>query len=116
MTQIRARDVFFDIIVKPDDTPVRGNASVSGDDALDRACEDEILARLDRGDVWAWGAVSVIARWRGFAGYAHLGACSYADEEDFKRGGYYEDMRKEAQEDLEREVASVEARIRGDAS
>ena len=62
-----------------------------------RAVEDEILARLDRGDLWAWCHVVVTARWNGYVGEAHLGGCSYADEESFRHpGGYYPQMQAEA--------------------
>lgn len=84
------------IIVNFDDTPVRGNALVSGCDETDKACEDEIIARLDAGDVWAWACVEVKAEFRGVSASDYLGCCCYSDEEDFKAGGYYEDMVGEA--------------------
>lgn len=92
------------ITVEPEDLEVRGNALASGDDAADKACEDEILSRLDAGDVWAWARVTVRAEYEGFTGEAHLGGCSYADEDDFKRGGYYDDMVREATDDLRAEL------------
>ena len=81
---------------------VRGNAMASGDDAEDRACEDEILGRLDDGDVWAWALVTVTCKYRGWSvmGRAYLGGCTYRDEEDFRKGGCYEEMEREAYEDF----------------
>ncbi len=81
-----------------DDTPVRGNALASGDDEEDRKYEDEILKRLDNGDVWAWAQVEVeVTLPDGRKGSAYLGGCCYEDEEDFKQmGGYYEDLVREA--------------------
>lgn len=88
-----------------DDTPVRGNVMASGDDAADEAAENEVLARLNDGDIWAWASVTVEARFGDFVGKAHLGCCTYLHMEDFKTpGGYYDDMVTEAREDLAGEL------------
>jgi hypothetical protein len=91
--------VSYEIEVCQDDVEVRGNAMYSGNDDLDRKVEDTIIARLDEGDVWAWCIVKVIATYEGVGGVEgadYLGACNYADEEDFKTCGYYDDMKEEA--------------------
>ena len=90
----------YQIEIEQDDISVRGNAIASGDKATDKAVEDEIIERLDNGDTWAWCSVCVVAEAGGVEGRAYLGACSYKDEEDFRRGGYYEQMQEEAKEDL----------------
>lgn len=92
--------VTFRIDVEQEDQPVRGNAMASGDKAADKEVEDEILRRLDMGDKWAWCIVIMTARFGPFIGRESLGGCSYKDLEDFKRGGYYEDMRQRALDDL----------------
>jgi hypothetical protein len=98
---LRADEVTFTLTAEYEDIPVRGNALACGDDAEDKACEDEIIARLDRGDVWAWAYVTVTARWRDWKGSATLGACSCTDEDDFRTpGGYYDDMCAEALAEL----------------
>ena len=66
---------------------------------------DEIARRREMDDAWAWGQVTVTATWsvgeKVFEGHDYLGGCSYQDEDDFKRpGGYYEDMKGRAYEDL----------------
>jgi len=43
-----------------------------------------------------WCYVIVTARWGCLEGSAYLGCCLYKSEEDFKGGGYYEDLKKEA--------------------
>lgn len=95
-------NITYTLTVEQSDLDVRGNALASGDDAEDRACEDEILARLDRGDVWAWADVRVKATVEGcdVEGFDALGGCSYANEADFRAGGYYEDMCAMAREHL----------------
>lgn len=104
-------EVTYRINVSEETIPVRGNAMASGDEALDKQYEDEILARLERGEVWAWADVTVIAECEGFQGHAFLGGCSYKDEADFKRdGGYYEDLKTQAFADLLTEMSKVVAR------
>lgn len=89
------------LTAEQDDIPVRGNALASGDDEVDRACEDAILDRLESGDVWAWASVRVRATYRRYSGSDYLGACSYADEEAFRAPGeYYDAMRDRALENL----------------
>lgn len=91
-----------------DDIPVRGNAMASGDDAADQAVENEILARLDNGDVWAWAHVTVTATFGGSRqGRANLGACSYESEADFRRDPYFTDMVREALEELASNLEST---------
>ena len=98
-------DVCFYVIAEQDHMPVRGNALASGDDEEDRKYEDEILTRLDSGDVWAWAAVTVEARYHGLVGVDHLGCCSYRDEADFRKpGDYFDDMKREALADLQRQI------------
>jgi hypothetical protein len=100
-------EVVISFTVEQDDIPVRGNAMVSGDDEEDKKVEDEILERLDRGDVWAWAFVEVIVRdpVTGLKGHAGLGACSYGPngEEDFKKDGY-DQLVDEALEDLHKNM------------
>jgi hypothetical protein len=93
-------DIIYSIVVEQDDMPVHGNAIDSGDAKADKEIEDEILARLDRGDTWAWAQVDVRAECGGQTGHAYLGGCSYQDENDFKRGGYLPQLQEEAREDL----------------
>ena len=103
--QLTESDVTFHVIAEQDHIPVRGNALASGDDAEDRRCEDEILKRLNDGDVWAWAVVEVEARYHGLVGRDVLGGCSYRDEADFREpGGYFDDMKSEALADLQHQL------------
>ena len=92
----------YRLFIDRDDLEVRGNALASGDDDEDRAAEDEINERLDRGDVWAWASVAVEAHFMGCKGSDHLGGCSYRDTTDFIQPGgwYWDDMKAEAKADL----------------
>lgn len=88
-------------------------ADNADDAAADEAMLDEIEQRLRRGDLWAFCSVCVKAIWIDpetdleFEGTDYLGGCSYADEEDFKQpGGYYQQMQKEAFNDLIKQIES----------
>src|SRR5688572_13886675 len=96
MRQIDDNDLIYNLEADFDDIPVRGNALAFGDDAEDKRCEDEIIERLESGDVWAWASVKVTCCHKDLPeieGVDYLGGCSYLDESDFKQpGGYYDDM------------------------
>ena len=90
---------------EPEFLPIEGNAMASGDDAFDREVEQGILRRIDQGDVWAWAMVTVTVSWGPFSASDHLGACSYADEDNFRQpGGYFDDMVDQALDELNRNV------------
>lgn len=100
----------IELVVEQDDEAVQGHFS-SGDDEADTALEDEIIARLDRDDIWAWCVVKVVAtlgiedtQYRGESHF--LGACSYKNERDFKGGGYFDDMKEEALNALAEQLQS----------
>lgn len=59
-----------------------------------------IREQIEIGNPWAWCYVKVTASYEGFTGYDTLGGCSYKDEEDFKQGGYYENMCHIAKQEL----------------
>ena len=100
--------ITFTLKAEQEDTMVRGNAQDSGDAALDKQVEDEIIARLDNGDVWAWCYIVVTASCAGFTGRDTLGGCCYRDEADFKQsGGYYKQMQEEARADLLRNIENA---------
>lgn len=114
MKKFKESEVDYVLEVEMDNFPVRGNAIASGDDAEDKRVEDEILSRLNCGDIWAWGTVKVTALWNGFEGVDYLGGCSYRDEEDFKQpGGYFEDMKRQALADLKSNIKELQAKVCG---
>lgn len=96
----------------PEDIPIRGNAMASGNDAEDRRVEDWIFAELERGNPWAWCHVRVRA-WAGDVfGEDNLGACSYTSREEFEKpGGYFDDMKMVALDDLREKLAKASAEV-----
>lgn len=95
--------------------PVRGNAMASGDDEQDRAVEDEIIERLNNGDVWAWASVRVAVSHDdipSIEGDDYLGGCCYADEADFREpGGYFDDMVRSALDEWIVQVERIGANV-----
>jgi hypothetical protein len=95
-----------------DEIPVRGNAIVSGDDALDKQVEDKIIDRLNDGDVWAWASVCVKVTYLGLEAKEYIGGSCYEDENDFvKNSGYYDDMVAAAIDDLNRQAQQMKAAL-----
>jgi hypothetical protein len=87
---------------------VRGNCMASGDDAVDKAQEDDIISRLEDGNDWAWCTVAVTVSDGDAEGVAYLGGCSYADAEDFMaNSGYFSDMLDEALLEYTHDVARI---------
>lgn len=81
--------ITYEFSYQQDDSPVRGNAMVSGDDVADKALEAEIIERLNRGDETAWAVVTVSARFKSsngtvYTGQTALGACSANDVQGLK--------------------------------
>ena len=91
-------DVVISIDCSADVIPVRGNAMASGDPAVDKEVEDEVIRQLNSGNEWAWCSITVTATWESLSGkeYSasdHLGCCSYKSKQDFiEAGDYYPDM------------------------
>jgi hypothetical protein len=108
LAQALTRHAEVTIACLAEDTPVRGNFA-SGDDAEDRAMEDDILSQLADGNEWAWCYVRVTATWEEFKGIASLGGCSYLSESDFMRCEG-DNLTSEALEDLARSILSAHER------
>lgn len=87
------------------DMPVRGNASAWGD-GTDDAYADELIARISRGDEYAWFCANVTARLDQFEGSDCLGGCTYDSEKQFREDGYYTDMVSNAIEALADDILS----------
>ena len=110
---ITREETTITVTAEPEDIPVRGNASASGDERFDREVENGLLERLDRGDVWAWASVTVTVSWDNFEAPSHLGCCSYEDEQDFRQaGGHFDDMIAEALDEVNQEILDLYSRLK----
>jgi hypothetical protein len=92
--------VFFEAL--PEDISVKGNALASNDENLNKEAEDEIIQRLESGDIYAWFTAKVtVCDEDGNEASDYLGCCSYENEKDFRAGGYFPDMVNECIRQLE---------------
>ena len=76
----------------------------TGDDEQDRKDTQEVIRRIDRGDVWAWAFVKCEASVDNsddvtFTGDASLGGCCYSDARDFL-ASEKDNLMSEARHDL----------------
>ena len=100
----KIKNCTFTIKVEQENTPVRGNYMVSGNDAYDKEVEDKILADLES-NVWVWCSLGMKASWNDISSEVnYLGCCSYESYEDFKKYDEYEDMKQNAYSSLCREI------------
>ena len=101
-------EIEYDVILHSEDIPVRGNATVSGDDEFDRKVEDSIIRDLDDGNPWAWCTIEIRARFGKWSGRDTLGCCSYKSQAEFENDVYFSDMKRQAKLALFREIASLD--------
>lgn len=112
MRKLTEKDVKFFISCEEEYALVRGNAIASGNDEEDAEVEKTIIDDYNNGNSWAWCCVKVTAKWNGFEASDYLGCCSYKNEDDFKIGGYYEQMKAEALEQLNNELAEIADKLK----
>lgn len=91
-----------------DESPVGYFAS--DDKAADAALVQSILDREEHGDDWAWFTAHVRVTYRGvLSADAYLGACSYANEAEFREpGGYFDDLVSECIDEINAKLAVLE--------
>ncbi len=65
----------------------------------------------DYGNIYAWFCAKITVKYKGYEATDYLGACSYKDENDFKKGGYYDDMLNTCIMEINREVSAHNAEI-----
>ncbi len=107
MKTLMENDVEIRVECLPEYMPIKGNASAIDEDT-DRETENEIQRQLEDGNVWAWCCVKVSAHWHGLEGADCLGGCFYKSQADFcAPGGYYDDMKARALEDLNAQVLDI---------
>ena len=111
--RIRA-DAVISLTCEYETETIEGNCSAINPET-DKATYDMIVAQLKSGNQWAWARVGVRASWSLFSGEDWLGCCSYASEEDFRAGGYYDDMVSEALTSLLDQVTCAQSDLDGSA-
>ena len=104
---LTVNDIEWEIECLPEDTSIEGNVMASGDDEADRKAEQLVIDQLDSGNEWAWCTVRVSGRYMGLEAYDFLGCCSYLSIDDFKLGGYFEDMQSVVLDELNAMVNKI---------
>lgn len=111
MRKLTAAEVTFEVTIEAEDTPVRGNLIASDDPDADRLDEEDVLHRLNRGEVEAWCCVVVTATWQApdgaeYTGRDTLGGCSLTEHYTAEIAAKEHGMREQALDDLNQRLAS----------
>jgi hypothetical protein len=108
MKELTKDMVTFTIKTEEELTPIR---VALGEKATGTTSHEEYIQRIEKmwglEIGWLWCCVKVTAKFHGLEGTAYLGQCAYESEEDFIKGGYYEQMQDEAFEELKAKVDEV---------
>ncbi len=91
--------VEYEIYIEPDDTPIEGNISASGNALEDEEAEQWVRNALENGNDYAWCWARVTAKAHGRMGTAALGAISCRGPAEFRRV-FLPDLKDEALADL----------------
>ncbi len=101
------KQVTYTVTIEQEECSLEGNVMVSGDDAADKAAEDEIRERLMRGDDSAWCSIKVTARLGDFEGSGYLGCVTLTDDYTAEQCAKDHGMYAEALEALKLELTRV---------
>lgn len=82
LSKLILEEASFTVEVQPEDTPIRGNLVVTGDDELDRKEEDTVLAESEW-NPWAWCVVKLTGTWHGVSDSFYLGGVVCGGEDEF---------------------------------
>ena len=114
LRKLTAAEVTFEVTIEAEDTPVRGNVCASDEPDLDKAEEDAVLARLERGEVEAWCGVVVTATWEHdgveYTGRDSLWGCSLDDSYTAAIVAESHGMQEQALDDLNRTLEAAVTR------
>lgn len=105
-----ANVVEFELEVLPEYDSPEGYFA-SGDDEQDKETVSQILSDLENGNEYAWFTARVVAKYNGFEADDYLGACSYANETEFKTGGYFDDMKSQALDSLVDQIIKTKEKL-----
>jgi hypothetical protein len=98
--ELKLKDVDFEVLCFPEDMALEGNCIASDNEEYDKKVENDLREQLENGNEWAWCRVEVIGTYKSLTATEHLGGCSYKSEAQFKRDGYYKDMKNQVLQEL----------------
>lgn len=125
MRNLTKDEVEFTVSLEYEDLQVRGNCMCSNDLDYNKQCEDELIDRLNNGDIQAWCCLTVKAEWEDFKESVYLGGCSFesglmgselqkAIEEMAEEHGMYDDALNDLNAEIRLAIErskSIEARL-----
>lgn len=94
----------YTVTIEPEETSDVRGAFGYDTEAENKAAEDAIIERLERGDLEAWCCVKVTATVGDFEGVAYLGCCTLDDKYGPEDCAWDHGMKEEAKSDLVREL------------
>lgn len=101
-------DVQVRIVAEPEDTTPLDSYCVPGiiskDDPDAHRFVEKVQEMIDEYGLWGWCCVRVEVRLGPLVGKEYLGGCSYEGENEFRNGGYYEQMVEAALSNLQYQV------------
>lgn len=106
MYKLKEKDVQFELIAHPEETPIKGNVMDCGKDQEDHKAEQMVQEQLESGNMWAWCTVEVKATWQNFTYSDFIGCCSFKSQQDFEQL-YYDDMAQTCLAELNEMVANT---------
>lgn len=80
----------------------------SGDPEQDAQIVADIRHKLECGYDWAWCCAVVTVSYRGIYSVQTLGGCSYDGEREFREGGYFQSMCREALAELNAKLTGLQ--------
>jgi hypothetical protein len=99
-------NVEFEIITHSEDISIVQHLSFEETGADHSEYINKVLED-DGFNPWLWCIVEVKATYKGLTSSAYLGGCAYNNEEEFKKGGCYEQMKEEAFNELKNIIMDI---------
>jgi pantothenate synthetase len=81
------------------------------DTLYEKESANRVRKDYNNGNIYAWFCAKVTVKYKEFEETDYLGACSYKDEKDFKRGGYYYDMVTTCVQEINKQIEDYNADI-----
>lgn len=111
MRRITIADVKIQVIPTDNNQSPRRSYAVPGIISADSEDTDrfvrDVEEMIDEHGLWGWCQVEVKATFGQLTGSAYLGGCSYKDEDDFRNGGYLDQMVDEAIGDIQTQLDEI---------
>lgn len=110
--KLKKHMVQFEVSIEPEFTPIE-KALGFENTGTDHSEYIKKVLDNDGQNPWLWCLVKVTAKYKQFEGVDYLGCCAYESEQDFRNGGYFEDMCDQAFDDLKNQISQTLSELDG---